>query len=86
MVSAVLTIHNETGLHTRPGTRFVRLAKTFKCDISIKKGVREFNGKSLMTLMKVGVSEGDMIVLKCDGEDENIALKSLQEFIERLEG
>lgn len=85
MVSAEMTIQNETGLHTRPGTRFVRLAKTFKCNITIRKRDREFNGKSLLTLMKVGISEGDTIILKCDGEDEDIALKSLQEFIESLE-
>lgn len=85
MTVATLTIQNETGLHTRPGTGFVKLAKTFNCDISIRKGEREFNGKSLMTLMRVGISQGDTIVLTCDGEDEENAMLSLKEFIETLE-
>jgi phosphocarrier protein HPr len=85
MISATLTIKNETGLHTRPGTKFVRLAKTFACNIIIKKGERAFNAKSLLTLLKCGVSQGDCFELVCDGIDENVALESLQNFITSLQ-
>lgn len=84
MVSTTLTIQNETGLHTRPGTRFVKLAKTFQSNITVKKGEREFGAKSLLTLMKVGISKGDLIELRCEGADEKIALESLQDFIMTL--
>lgn len=84
MVSVTLTIQNPTGLHTRPGTRFVKLAKRFNSVITIKKGEREFNAKSLLSLMKVGISEGDIIEVKCIGEDENLALECLKEFIASL--
>ena len=84
MLTDCVKISNETGLHTRPGTRFVKLAKTFECDITVKKGGREFNAKSLLKLMKIGVSQGDLIELKCDGTDEKAALKSLKNFISNL--
>jgi phosphotransferase system HPr (HPr) family protein len=85
MLSATLTIKNETGLHTRPGTRFVKLAKTFASNITLKKGERAFNAKSLLTLMKIGISQGDSVELICEGTDEGVALDSLKKFITMLE-
>lgn len=84
MVAATLIIQNETGLHTRPGTQFVKLAKTFESNITMKKGERAFNAKSLLSLMKIGVSQGDSIELICDGADEAVALDSLQNFIKTI--
>ena len=84
MLTDSVKIANETGLHTRPGTRFVKLAKTFECDITVKKGDRQFNAKSLLKLMKIGISKGDLIELRCDGTDEETALKSLKNYIANL--
>ena len=38
MKEAVITVKNPTGLHTRPGTEFVQLAKSFESDVSVIKG------------------------------------------------
>jgi len=84
MVSREVEIVNETGLHTRPGNQFVKEAKKYPCDIKVKRGDDEFSAKSLLKLMKVGVSKGDMITIKCDGEQEQEALDSLCTFISNL--
>lgn len=84
MVSRVVEIVNETGLHTRPGNQFVKEAKQYTCEITVKKGEKEFSAKSLLKLMKVGISKGDMIEIICDGEDEAAALDHLCEFIANL--
>jgi phosphocarrier protein HPr len=84
MRSARLDIHNPTGLHTRPATAFVRLAKTFACEISIRKGDKAANAKSLVKLLKIGISPGDAIELTCEGTDEEQALASLTQYIQDL--
>ncbi len=84
MVSREVEIVNETGLHTRPGNQFVKEAKRFESDIMVKKGEKEFSAKSLLKLMKIGISQGDMITISCSGPDEEQALESLCTFVANL--
>ncbi|WGK68168.1 HPr family phosphocarrier protein [Candidatus Haliotispira prima] len=84
MTSKVVKIVNPTGLHTRPGNQFVKLAKEFEADVTVTKSDKTFNAKSLMKLMKVGISQGDQIEINCDGPDEEDALAKLTEFLANL--
>lgn len=84
MVSRVVEIVNETGLHLRPGKQFVAKAKTFESDISVKKGDKEASAKSMLKVMKIGISKGDQVEISCDGADEAEALEALCEFIATL--
>ena len=84
MKEAVITVKNPTGLHTRPGTEFVQLAKTFESDIIVKKGEKEANAKSIVKLLKIGISCGDEITVSASGSDEDKAIASLISYIENL--
>ncbi len=84
MKEAVITVKNPTGLHTRPGTEFVQLAKSFESDVSVIKGEKEVNAKSIVKLLKVGISCGDKITLRVLGSDEENALSVLTSYIENL--
>ncbi len=84
MTQREVRIVNETGLHCRPGNQFVKKAKEFECDITVKKGDKEFSAKSLLKLMKIGISKDDEITIKCDGADEEAALDALCDFIANL--
>lgn len=84
MVKRVIEVVNETGLHTRPGNQFVKEAKKYESDITVKKGDKEFSAKSLLKLMKIGISKGDQIEISCNGTDEETALDSLSTFIANL--
>lgn len=79
-----LEITNPTGLHTRPGTEFVRLVKTFACDVKIQKGEKTANAKSLVKVLMIGISQGDMIEVTADGPDEVEALAGIQRYLENL--
>jgi phosphotransferase system HPr (HPr) family protein len=84
MIERKVEIVNKTGLHTRPGNQFVKLAKQFECDIRIRKEDKEFSAKSLLKLMKIGISMGDKIFIICEGSDEEKALEELCVFIANL--
>ena len=79
-----LSIMNPTGLHTRPGTAFVRLAKTFACDVTIQKKDKTANAKSLVKLLQIGISQGDTVTITCEGSDETAAAEQLSQFIRDL--
>lgn len=86
MVKETIIISNPTGLHTRPGKQVVTEAKKFECDITIQFGEKEANAKSLLKLMKLGISQNHSIDLVCSGPDEEKALDHIKTFILNLEG
>lgn len=84
MIKETVEITNPTGLHTRPGQRFVVKAKEFSCEITVKKDNKEASAKSLLKMLKLGINEGSKIEIICDGEDEQKAMDELKLFISTL--
>jgi phosphocarrier protein HPr len=85
MVKNQITISNPTGLHTRPGKRVVAEAKKFESNITVTNGEKEANLKSLIKLLKLGISQNHQIEIICDGPDEVEALKHITDYILALE-
>lgn len=85
MHSVEVEIVNPTGLHTRPGNALVKKAKEFASDIAVVKADKRANAKSLLSLMKVGCSMGDRVVIEATGPDEVAACEGLAAFVATLE-
>jgi len=75
-------VRNKTGLHARPASVFVGLAKKYQADIKIRRGDMAANGKSLIALLQLGVTRGSTIRVSAAGGDADAALKALQAAIE----
>lgn len=69
------------GLHARPATQFVKLARGFEAAIEIERDGKRANAKSSVKLMLLGVREHDEIVLHADGADADTAIDQLAAFI-----
>ena len=82
MIEKILEVTNEEGLHTRPANSFVKEVKNFDSEVTLKKGDREVPGKSLLKIMKLGIVQGDMISLICEGPDEQDAFAALSSLIQ----
>lgn len=82
MQEVTLVVRHKVGLHARPAAMFVQTAKQFKSDISVRKDDREANAKSILSILTLGVNQGSVITVKANGEDEEQALKALQELVE----
>ena len=76
-----VTIINETGLHARPASQFVKKAGKFKSEIQIIFEEKEINAKSIMGVMSLGIGQGKEITLRAEGEDETEAINELENFI-----
>jgi len=82
MQQITLVVHHEKGLHARPLAVFVRTAKGFASDISVVKEETEVNAKSILSLLTLGAYQGAEITIKAEGEDEQEAVRALQELVE----
>lgn len=81
MFKEEITLQNETGLHARPASLFVKEAAKYKSDIKLIKENKEYNGKSIMGILSMGVAKGDIITIQAEGEDEETAVKELVDLL-----
>lgn len=74
-------IEGKLGLHARPATMFVEVAKRFAADVHVRYGEKVVNGKSLNSLLQLGVKGGTAVRVMAQGDDAEAALNALQEAI-----
>lgn len=77
-----LVIKNATGLHARPAGMFVKKASEFTSTVEIIAKGKTVNAKSIMGIMSLGLGQGQEIVIKADGADQEAAVEALAELIE----
>lgn len=80
-----VTITAPNGLHTRPAAQFVKEAKTFNSEITVTSGGKSASAKSLFKLQTLGLTQGTVITVEADGEDEKDAVEHLVKLIPELE-
>lgn len=74
------TIKDEIGIHARPAGMLAKIAKGFQSEIQIKKDGKSVNATKLMMLMGMGIKCGDTVTITVNGEDEEAAVKAMQDF------
>lgn len=82
MKSFEYVIKDELGIHVRPAGLLSKEGKKFKSEITIEKGDKIVNTNKLMAIMSLGVKQGETIVVKVEGEDENEAFDAIKKFFE----
>ena len=78
--STIVRVHD--GLHARPATRFVKLAKSFESDIELIKADKSVSAKSSVKLMLLGVKESEEITVRATGADAIEAIEALIGYLE----
>lgn len=81
MIVREVTVLNETGIHARPASMFVKMAGKFRSDIFVIKDENEINAKSIMGVMAGGIAQGTVVQIKAVGEDEVSAVNELVQLI-----
>ena len=78
MVTKQVEFINKTGLHARPASDFVMLAKKYESKITIcKEGGEPVNAKSVVRLLAEGIGQGTIAELAAEGVDEAEAIEAL---------
>ena len=74
------TIQGEHGLHARCAGKLVQKAQNFTSNISIEYNQRIENLKRLFTITCLGISKGDFVTVKVEGNDETEAANALENY------
>ena len=82
MQTLTIVVHNKVGLHARPAALFVQAAMAHQSKITVMKGVKSGNAKSIMGILALGVHQDDEITINAEGADEVEALAALQKLIQ----
>lgn len=73
------------GIHARPAALIAACAKGFDATVSIERGGRSANARSVVGLMSLGVQRGDEISIQAAGQDASAAAAALEALITRVE-
>ncbi len=82
MLSKMVVVQNQVGLHARPATFFIQKSNEFKSSIWIVKEERKVNAKSLLGVLSLGITKGTEIEIIADGVDEEEAVNALEALID----
>ena len=80
MVTKQVEFINKTGLHARPASDFVMLAKKYESKIC-KEGGEPVNAKSVVRLLAEGIGQGTKAELAAEGPDEAEAIEALADLV-----
>lgn len=74
------TILAPEGMHARPATALVKLARQFTAVVLLKKGMKEVRLNSLLNILSMGVKGGEVVSVSIDGVDEGVAAEAFDLF------
>ncbi len=81
MIKKPVIINLSTGLEARPVAQLVQVASRFNSEIFVEVGPKKVNAKSIMGMMTLGLDAGEQITLSANGEDEEDAMSSMEQYL-----
>ncbi len=78
MISRVLLVSNDLGLHLRAAGVLARVATRFECELSLKRESHTANAKSIMSVLSLAAATGTELELIADGPDEDDAAREIE--------
>ena len=64
-----------------PIAMLVQVASKYKSSVNIGQGSKMVNAKSIMGMMTLGLASGQQLEITVDGEDEDAAMKNIEEYL-----
>lgn len=81
MLKKTVTIGLASGLEARPVAMLVQIASQFDSVIYVENQNTRVNAKSIMGMMTLGMNNGDQITISADGQDEDKAVTSIEQYL-----
>ena len=81
-----MRINNELGLHARAAAKIVTLAARYKSTLSFRKGEREVDGASILSILTLACQKGTEVEARIVGEDAEALMGALNELFEQKFG
>jgi phosphocarrier protein len=81
MKESAYAITDPAGIHARPAGLLIKELSRFSSAVTISRGTDVCDGKKLLALMKMRVKQGETIVIKAEGPDEEAAVEAAKAFL-----
>ncbi len=65
----------------RPVAVLVQVASQYESRVHLVTGDKKINAKSIMGMMTLGLDSGEEITLSANGEDEEAAMNSIEQYL-----
>lgn len=82
MLRCKTQIINKLGLHARAAAKLVAVTTAFSSKIRIRKGGKEVDGKSIISILMLAASQGSELIIEAEGADEQAAMEAIINLIE----
>jgi phosphotransferase system HPr (HPr) family protein len=82
LIQREVRVVNRLGLHARAAARFVHTANRFRARITVAHDGRVMDGKSILGILLLAASQGTLLMVSADGEDEAPAVEALAALVE----
>ncbi len=76
-----MEIVNRLGLHARAAAKLVQTAAGFDSRVTLVKDGDEVDAKSILGILLLAAGQGESIVVRCEGEDEEAALEAVERLV-----
>lgn len=82
MIERETEIVNRLGLHARAAAKLVHTAGAYQSRVTVAKDGEEVDAKSILGVLLLAASQGTTVTVRCDGQDEQAAMRAVTELIE----
>lgn len=77
MAEREIDVVNRLGLHARAAAKLVHLASGFRSAVTLVVDGEEVDAKSILGILLLAASQGTRVVVRCFGDDEEVALAAI---------
>ena len=81
MKSFKYVVTDPVGIHARPAGNLVKEIKKYDSDVKVLANGKQADGKKLMSLMQLGVKQGNEIEVQVSGGAEEANAAALEAFL-----
>jgi len=77
-------VKSKNGLHARPASLIADLSSKYSGEVSLHKEGKKYNGKSIMSIMSMGLRENEIVKIEVTGDDAENFESQLKAIIESI--
>lgn len=81
MIEKKIKVTSKVGIDARAAAIFAQAANHFQSTVWLEKEEVKINAKSIMGIMSLALADGNEMVLKVSGPDEDVAVEELEKML-----
>ena len=83
MVSKVVTVVNEQGMHARPAGVLAKVCKAYpECEVLLVANGKTVKAKAPLQIMSACIKKGNEVEIQCNGANEEAVLAEIAKLFE----